>query len=364
MSEENEKTVESILDTIEQKPSLKERLLALVGIKARDEPALKSGFKNFGDHQWIGWFSNNFEDLQGEYFPVKATDEFIARVDRKEVPMPELYFWHVPIRFGEAKSIARVSLDDSPTSPSFTVAVGVYDDTPMARAFEKSMGKREYPMSHGFNYAPIAKVKGAYHYYDTFEVSPLPPYAPANPFTLFEDGKAMPILDDKKRQEFISILGEDFTKEIELRAETNLKAMKEQGIGYKEIPLVDTIARDQLAALTKQMTELTAAVAEKAKPPMDEEDDAKKKKKTEDEDTFKKEVSDAIKTLASSQKALADNFKTFLDMTPRRASKSSETFVPEDDPALVELKQGATGNKSNEDLIMNGAFGFMKSGGA
>jgi len=339
---------------------VKELFNKLRGVKARDEPPTQSGFKNVGDHQWIGWYSNNFEDLQGEYFPARAKDDFIARVDRKEVAMPELYFWHIPYRFGEVKSLARVSLDDSPTSPSFTIAVGIYDDTPIARAFEKAMGKREYPMSHGFYYAPAAKKDGAYNYYDTFEVSPLPPHAPANPFTLFEDGKAMPILDAKKRQEFANLLGEDFTKEIEKRAETRLKEIEDKGIAHKEMQLVDTDARTRLDTLQKSIEDLSEQVkAAMKKPADDEEEDAKKKP---DFGAMKKEYDDKVDVLAKSVNTLAAQFKEYMEFTPRRASKSVDTLVPETDPALVELKQGATGEKSNEDKVFNAAFGAIFKG--
>lgn len=358
-------TLEEIAaDEKETKPSLRERLLNLFGIKARDEPPMQSGFKNVGDHQWIGWYSNNFEDLQGEYFPARATDEFIARVDRKEISMPELYFWHIPYRFGEVKSLARISLDDSPTSPSFTIAVGVYDDTPISRAFEKAMGKREYPMSHGFYYAPAAKKDGAYNYYDTFEVSPLPPHAPANPFTLFGDGKAMPILDANKRKEFADLLGEDFTKEIEKRAETRLKELEDKGIAHKEIQLVDTDARTRLDTLQKSIEGLSEQVKAAMKKPADDDDEeSDDKKKKPDFGAMKKEYDDKVDVLAKSVNTLATQFKEFMELTPRRASKSGDTLVAADDPALVELKQGATGEKSNEDKVYAAAFGgIMKAG--
>jgi hypothetical protein len=346
-----------------RKPTVKERLLALVGIKARDEP-IGSGFKSVGNGQWVGWFSNNFKDYQNEYFPAKATDEFIARVDRKEVPPPELYFWHVPYRLGEVKSLARVALDDSPNSPSFTVAVGVYDDTPVAKAFEKAMKDRVYPMSHGFHYAPAFKEGGAYHYYNTFEVSPLPPHAPANPYTLFEDRKAMPLIGDEKRKEFVRLLGDDFVKEIETKAETRAKELQAAGVDYKEFKMIDIEAREQLATLTKEVSALTETI--KAKMPMEDEEDAAKKKKADSEDSaFKKEVSEAIRTLANSQTEVVKNMKQmaeFMDLTPRRASKSVDTLVAKDDPALQELQKGMSGEKSNEDKVFNAAFGSVLGG--
>ena len=338
--------------------SLLERLRG--GQKARDEP-LTGGFKSLGNGLWVGWYSNNFEDYQKEWFPSKATDEFIARVDRKEVDAPELYFWHYPYRFGAAKAIARIALDGSPQSPSFTVAVGTYDDTPAAKAFEKAMSNKVYPMSHGFHYAPAFKQDGAYHYYNTFEVSPLPPHAPANPYTLFEDGKAMPILDEAKRKEFVSLLGEDFVKDMEAKAETRAKEIAATGVATKEMTMIDTEARTQLEALNKQMADLTEAVKAKM-PKADDEDDDAKKKKADADGAFKKEVSDAIKQLATSQSQLAQNFKDFLDLTPRRASKSADTLVPAEDAALQELQKGATGKKSNEEMVFHAAFGSVLGG--
>lgn len=363
MTEENEKTVERILDTIEQKPSLKERLLAMVGIKARDEP-FEAGFKAIGNGKWVAVWSNNFEDLEGEYFPAKSTDAYIARLDSKQIDMPELYFWHILHSYGKAKTVARVASDDSPNAPSISIAAGVFYDDPISQAFEKATLKSKgFKMSHGFMYPSQARIDGVYHYYDTFEISVLPPYAAANPYTLFGDD-TMPHVTPDKHKELEALLGKELAAEVVTKAEQRAKELQEKGVGYKDMAFIDTEARAQLDALKQQMSELTTAVNEKAKPPVDEEDDAKKKKKTDDEDAFKKEVSEAIKTLASSQKQLGENFKTFLDMTPRRASKASDTLVDPEDPALKELEQGALGKKSNEDLIMNGAFGFMKSGGA
>jgi hypothetical protein len=351
---------------MEKKPSLKERLLALVGIKARDEP-FTAGFKALGNGKWIAIWSNNFEDQEREYFPAAATDAYIARLDAKEIDMPELYFWHVAYPFGRAKSIARIAADQRPISPSVSIAVGDFYETPIAKAFEQATLKsqKQYKMSHGYFYPENALINGVYHYYDTFELSVLPPYAAANPYTLFGD-ETMPVVSPEKQKELEALLGKDFAAEVVTKAEQRAKELKEQGVGYKDLTLIDTEARAQLDALTKQITELSTAVAEKAKMPMEDEmdEDGKKKKKADEEDAYKKEVSDAIKVLATSQKALADNFKAFLDMTPRRASKAFETLVPDDDPALKELAQGATGNKSNEEKIMNAAFSFMKQGGA
>lgn len=350
---------------MEKKPTFKERILALVGIKARDEP-FTQGFKAIGNGKWVAVWSNNFEDLEGEYFPAKSTDAYIARLDAKEIGMPELYYWHIPYSYGKAKTVARVAADDSPNAPSISIAAGVFYETPIAKAFEKATLKAQgLKMSHGFMYPPDARIDGVYHYYDTFEISVLPPYAAANPYTLFGDD-TMPVVSPEKQKELEALLGKDFAAEVVTKAEHRAKELQEQGVGYKGMSFIDTEAREQLATLTKEVTALTETI--KAKMPMeDEEGDAKKKKAETDDAEYKKEVSAAITTLAKSQTQLTQNMKQiaeFLDLTPRgRASKSADTLVPPDDAALQELQKGMSGQKSNEEKVFNAAFGSIFNGG-
>lgn len=357
-----------VMESKEQKanPTLKERLLMLLGIKARDEPVLESGFKALGNGKWIAIWSNNFEDLDGEYFSAKATDEYIARLDAKEIPFPELWFWHIPYPFGRAKAIARIAADERPNAPSFNIAVGEFYETPHAVALEKATlkSKREYKMSHGYFYPENALIEGVYHYYDTFELSVLPNYAAANPFTLFGD-EQMPISPNKIK-ELETALGGDkaLLADVVALVERKGKEVAATGQGYKEmaIPAVDSEARAKLDTLEKSIAELSENVKAALKKPADDEEEEDGKKKKPDFGAMKKEYDDKVDVLTKSVNELSAQVKGFLDLTPRRATKDQATLVPADDAALIELQKGATGEKSNEDKIFAGAFGGILPG--
>lgn len=362
---------DELIDTLEEiaadekdaKPSLRERLLNLLGIKARDEPQIESGFKALGNGKWLAYYSNNFQDREGEYFTNRASDAYIARLDSKQIEMPELEFWHTRYPFGRAKSITRIAADDSANPPSIMVAVGEFYETPIAKAFEQATlkSKKAYKMSHGYLFPSKARIDGVYHYYDTFEISVLPDYAAANPYTLFGD-ETMPTVSPEKHKELEALLGKEYAAEVVTRAEQRAKELADKGVGYKEmaIPAVDAQAREQLVELGKSITELTEQVKAAMKPPVDDEDEAAKKKKA---DEAKKEIDTTISALSKQVSDLGTSFKEYLELTPRRASKSADTLVAADDPALLELKQGATGEKSNEDKVYAAAFGgIMKAG--
>lgn len=345
----------------EAKPSLKDRLLTLLGIKARDEP-LTQGFKALGDGKWLAVWSNNFEDREGEYFPNRATDAYIARLDAKEIPMPELWFWHTKYSFGQAKSVVRIAADDSLNAPSLSIAVGEFYDTPIAKAFEQATlkSKQAYKMSHGYLFPPAARVDGVYHYYDTFEISVLPAYAAANPYTLFGD-ETMPTVSPEKQKELEALLGKEYAAEVVTKAEQRAKELADKGVGYKEMPIpaVDDEARAKLDTLQKSIEALTEQVKAVVKKVDDDEEEGDDKKKKPDFGAMKKEYDDKVDTLAKSVNTLATEFNKFMELTPRRASKATETVVPADDPALQELAKGAAGEKSNEDKVFAGAFGWM-----
>ena len=101
----------------------------------------ETGIKVVGDY-WFARYSNAFEDREGEFFPVKAIDAFIDRVDVGVVPMPELWVWHTPIVIGKAKAIARIGL--------FVVAAGTFANNPLGQAAKAYLSKHKGKNSHGF----------------------------------------------------------------------------------------------------------------------------------------------------------------------------------------------------------------------
>lgn len=139
-----------------------------------------SGFKMINnDSMFVAWYSNAAEDLQHEYFPRLATDQYIARVDSKMLPMPDLWFYHLRgAKHGNATILGRVGL--------MTLGIGTFDDSPIAEKFKSYYRDNKVQMSHGFLYDPRQFRDGAYHYYNTFEITTLPPGHAANPYTSLE----------------------------------------------------------------------------------------------------------------------------------------------------------------------------------
>lgn len=352
----------------EHKPNLLERIKALFlfQAKARDEPQGFTGFKSLGGGKWIGWYSNNFEDRESDVFPNSAIDAFINRVDKGISDMPTLRYWHLPVDIGKAKSLARFSLDDTPSSPSLIFAIGEYDDTPIARAFERGTMGKNLKMSHGFFYPESAYKDGVYHVFDTFELSFLPPYAAANPYTLFGDETPMPVLDDNKRKELVGMLGEDLVRDFEQKADSRLKELKEQGVKHKDFQLVDNEARQGISEVKSAVTELATSIKElvtelkAAKPPADD------KKKEDDDDKMdklfgkKKELDDAIAAAKAATANLEAQAKAFNELTPRIASKDKSTEIDPannaDLAALIAANQTATEAKKEFSQLFGGIF--------
>lgn len=107
----------------------------------------ETGFKVVGNN-WFARYSNAFEDREGEYFPAKAIDGYIARVDSGVTPAPELWIWHEPIVIGKALTVARIG--------HFAVAVGTFHETPLGQAAKQYLSTHKAKLSHGFMFEPEA----------------------------------------------------------------------------------------------------------------------------------------------------------------------------------------------------------------
>lgn len=166
-----------------------------------------TGFKVLPGNRWVGVFTNNFEDREGELFTEKAIDRFIANVKAGVVPYPELWLWHLPgTKHGQADSIWRLG--------HFAVASGTFDDTPLAHKLRDSYQRNPLKaMSHGFLFAPKWRKQtddGLVYYDDfvTFEISPLSKKWAANAFTDFVDRMKVMNIPDDTRRDVVERLGE------------------------------------------------------------------------------------------------------------------------------------------------------------
>lgn len=241
-TEEGAMELDAPPDAQDEKPGLVERLKSL--FSRAPQPDIRPGFKVFkqgGKNMWVAWWSNDFQDRAQEIISRKAHDRYIARVDAGFVPLPELWFWHVKgTRHGQAQWIGRID--------HMMLAVGEFDDTPIARKMLKHYQKADLAVSFGFLYPRWALKEGVYEDYNAFEISPLPPDEAANPFTKFEDIE-MP-LTEKKRKALEMILGKPLAEQLIANTEQASKELEEMGLAYKDfadIPAAEAAAQESAA---------------------------------------------------------------------------------------------------------------------
>lgn len=215
-----------------------------------------NGFKDLGNNRWMAWWTNTKQDKQQETFSAKSIVDYIQRVDRKEVDLPELWFWHLGFsRHGKADSLAGIG--------EHAVAIGHYDDTESAKAFSAYYRKhKDLEVSHGFFYRKdIDLVDGVYHAFNTFEISVLPAGKAANPYTSFMEVKEMELTEQKKA-ELVAILGDEGLKNLLAAADSRSKE-KSNDVqeGYKTLP--DAPKDEALAQEVKALKEAQGTFASK-----------------------------------------------------------------------------------------------------
>lgn len=320
---------------------IREAVQTWLGGKKGDDGAL-NGFKVLPNLRWVAYWTNNAEDLQGEWFSEKAIDAYIERVDKKEVPYPALWYWHIPVPYGQADWLGRAG--------HVVVATGTIDDTPVGRKFYDHYRKTAHKTSHGFKFYAPAFVDKTYHFFNTFEISPLPPRAAANPYTSFEEVKAMAITPEK-RAALEAILGKELAGNYLAQAEQKSKELDELGVKFKETPLptVDQDARDSVKALVE-----TFAAAQKT---LADQQAAAFKQLTETVVATMKPVQDDVKALDTRLKTLEGFVSEQFQLQPR-ATMASSTVVPPDSP-VVQFMQAKEGGQNPTPTVFDHLFKAM-----
>jgi len=319
---------------------LKKRLSGLMSKKDNKKSVINPEKSYFtltkdkaGDYRWFSIFSNYFrdEDNPPEIFETKAHKDFVDYLD-KGGKYPELWLWHT---LGTKCGLADwVDFDHG-----FTMASGIFDKD-MKDVAEKLAADPDLGVSHGYNYHYSDKEKGIIDWYRTFEISPLPKEAAANPYTGIEiirqEAKDM---NANKRKFLVDKLGEDRVKELESRPAELEKSLKDQGIEYKEVetppinpapatPAIDT--KEIADAAVKAVTE-----SEAFKALNNALTEAKAKS-----DQLEATILEMGKTIKELQKTDDEKIATAIapKSTPglKRASESKDNLVdPEKDKALA-----------------------------
>jgi hypothetical protein len=231
---------------------MKEAILSrLVGVKEGGEDRIRKDlrydsevlrptgglmvWKEADTYRWLAIYSNKYmdQDTPPEIISEAAHKEFIAAVEAKEAPYPELWHFHVPgTRYGQADMLAY---DDA----GFVIAAGTIDKGHEAEA-EAVMGISAIRVSHGMwrssvRYDP--KEKGVITRYRSVEISDLPLQRAANPLTGFyamKEGENMGLPADKKA--YLKTVGLSDERILALEKELEDKAglAKEAGLASKE----------------------------------------------------------------------------------------------------------------------------------
>ena len=343
--------------------TIKTAIKQVFGIEELDiaESDLTSGFKMFGlnNEFWAALYSNNAQDRDKEWFAQKSHDEFIDRIDRSEVPMPKLDFWHCKAYHGQTEWIGRVG--------HVTVAVGTFDDSPLAEAMKEYYAEAEpgdLLTSFGYFYPRSALVDGVYYAYNAFEISPLPAQVAANPYTGFtslEEFKEMSV-SAQKQKALERLVGAKRAQLILGAADTKSKELDEVASSFKSLgnPLeakVDALA-DAVMILVGRKVKTDDPVVETGRQgqPVDEEDQNNAEDEPdldEDDDEnigrLNKQIAKLKRQLKAAQAANEDDGEDEEDGeddTPPAKKSRRKSRTPE-----TGLKELATGFKTLNDAL-------------
>lgn len=189
-------------------------------------------WKDKGSYRWLAIYSNRYrdEDWPPEILSSSAHLDFVRAVDSGEWSMPELRLWHVKgTRCGAADWIGY---DDS----GFSLASGLFDPERQAVA-ERLAQRDDLLVSHGMPVKEIlrdAEDPTVILRYRSEEISVLPAWAAANPYTGFRIFKEETMsLPEEKRAFLAEILGEEAVTELEAQLAKKATELESAGVDFK-----------------------------------------------------------------------------------------------------------------------------------
>lgn len=306
-------------------------------------PPLNVLFKATDDGGWFSAWSNNFEDREDEIFSSAALDEFTDAVDNGLCDPPELWFWHEPLRLGEAEWVGRVG--------AFAVAGGRFDDTDAGQAAKAFLRKNRWGVSQGYLYHDDDRDEdGVYHAFRAFEISVLPPEHAANPYTFIEGG-SMP-LDDSKMQALKAMFGDNADKmvqQLERQTAALMKTERYKDFLGKPAPKPANTEHKDFADMLIEVVEVQAEIAETQAAlvgKLDElaqavPDELSEKMKGQDE-----RIAAIIAAMAALQTAIAE-LQAEMGDAPRAASAMAETMTDDEEAAKALKTKAAPTTQQN-----------------
>lgn len=327
----SQRIADGSIEPVSLQPNALERIWEGIQEKIFGKPAT---FKVLPDGKhWVAYYTNNFKDREEEILSEAAHIKYISRLNMGLLPMPELWFWHIPgTKHGKALWVDYVD--------HIVTAVGEFTDDPIGKAFSEHYRKSRtrYANSHGF-YADRAKHYrivdgvGIWDDYNTFEITVLPTKAAANPFTLFTEIDTMTISPESAAA-LAGIIGKEHADKIIEEAQKASKEVKDLGVQHKdftdpatlETPTTDTAA---IEALSKNVAPVLLSMAE-TQGDMAEVQKAFDLRISAIEKAFTNALAERdarLQALESQNKVLQSE----LALTPRRASTDASTALKTDE---------------------------------
>lgn len=180
--------------------------------------------------RWVGIWSNNFKDRDGDLLTGAAHKEFIEYLDAHPEKAPFFAPWHTL----QAKRKARADFWDY--TNNFMVLSGILTDEEAA-ALVRAKEKYILGMSHGFfALSHEANDRHAITKYRSFEVGELPIEFASNTYTALDVlmKEVTMAFKPEKRQYLIDLLGEETVVQIEASTKTASEALAALGVESKE----------------------------------------------------------------------------------------------------------------------------------
>jgi len=211
--------------------TVKDRILALIKRDPEEQRPFLLFKDDEGNLRWFAWASNRWRDHDDppEIISEKAHQNYIEYLDRTG-QYPEAWLWHTPkTRWGKA--------DWADYADGFLVLSGTVD--PGREHIADSLAaQKDLGVSHGYVCGYSDPQHGIIGRYRSFEVSPLPVDAAANPWTSFEvlNKEADMAFSDKKREWLVGQLGEGEVKRLEGDTEAMKAALVAKGVEFKDAP--------------------------------------------------------------------------------------------------------------------------------
>jgi len=323
-------TIKDVLKALTQPPPAEE---AFSVFKAQD-----------GKHYWLARHTGKFIDREGEIITDKAHSDYVARVQKGLVPLPELWVWHKKgTRHGQADLVWK--------SGGFVLALGHFDDTPAGQKaiayYQKN--SKHIKLSHMFNFPRRAKENGVYHAYNTVEITVLPDGAEAFPYTSFEEIKSMALTKEQEKM-ILDIGGDDMLKRVQatdtkaLTDTPKLEALGVESKGLDNFDGSDILTDKELEALKSDMDTRLKAV--ETLPDMIEVLQTVVK-------TLNKELGESRGRESDTMKRVNDLEKKLLEYQAVEppGSQSKDTLLNEREQSVIQKAMNDAKAQSNQSVI-------------